>query len=149
MHVLFDCWLTHLWIPLVTQWVSSYSALWAQAQALAQALAQAQKVSTGLTRLYRGLYSAVLDFQPNHSFSIFCGSAIDYHWSCSKLESNKVNSMWIWLLVLMMSKPVICTYKFLSQTKPHTISLSANKNTHHILCPLVILVLVNIAVMEL
>ena len=28
-----EYWLTHLWIPLVTQWVSSYSALLAQAQA--------------------------------------------------------------------------------------------------------------------
>ena len=70
-------WLTHLWIPLVTQWVSSYSALWAQAQAPAQA--QAQKVSTGLTRVYRGLYSAVLDFPKlNYLFWNFCGSAIDY-----------------------------------------------------------------------
>ena len=58
-------WLTHLWIPLVTKWVSSYSALWAPAQARAQA----QKVSTGLTRVYRVLYSAVLDFPKlNHSF---------------------------------------------------------------------------------
>ena len=71
-------WLTHLWSPL-TWWVSPYSALWArapaqakaqaQAQAQAQAPAQAQKVSTGLTRLYRGFYSAVMDFpRLNHSF---------------------------------------------------------------------------------
>merc|ERR1712081_52322 len=96
-------WLTHLWIPLVTQWVSSYSALWAQAQA--QARAQAQKVSTGLTRVYRGLYSAVLEFpKPNYVFWNFRGSAIDYTGLVLHLVSSSTN------LVPTLGS----TYKFIS-----------------------------------
>ena len=71
-------WLTHLWSPL-TWWVCFLFCTLAQAQAPHRA----QKVSTGLPRLYRGLYSAVLDLpELNHSVSNFRGSAIDYHWSC-------------------------------------------------------------------
>ena len=56
-----------------------YYALWARARAQARAQALAQKVSTGLTRLYRGFYLAVLDFcKLYHLFWNFCGSAIDY-----------------------------------------------------------------------
>ena len=59
-------WLTHHWSP-VTWWVCLLFCNWAQAPEQAQA--QAQKVSTGLTRLYRGLYIAILDF-PKDNYSL-------------------------------------------------------------------------------
>ena len=101
-------WLTHLWSPL-TWWVCFLFYTLAQAQAPHRA----QKVSTGLPRLYRGLYSAVLDFSgstleasglvPSLLCSVYCyfviswfilGGEID--WFHCKLQGKYNNEYWDW-----------------------------------------------------